>query len=136
MENVEQVIEQVTRIFEEGNVDLTSLWVNETGDDIRNRIQDKTDTCAKFMLLTMIQCLTLYKAKNADYGDSFSKTYAKYGNTSVLVRLSDKINRLDSLLGREGVIQRVKDESIVDTLKDIVNYSLMTMYELAQNKNK
>ena len=70
----------------------------------------------------------LYKKKNQDYGDSFSKSYKEYGLTMSLIRLEDKLNRLKSL-NKNGNAQ-VKDESIQDTLMDLANYAIMTMLEL------
>ena len=70
----------------------------------------------------------LYKAKNADYGDSFSKSYKEYGLTMSCIRLEDKLNRLKSL-NKNGNAQ-VKDESIQDTLMDLANYAIMTILEL------
>ena len=34
--------------------------------------------------------------KNHDYGDSFHKVYEKYGMLSTVIRLSDKIGRLET----------------------------------------
>ena len=70
----------------------------------------------------------LYKKKNQDYGDSFSKSYKEYGLTMSLIRLEDKLNRLKSL-NKNGNAQ-VKDESIQDTLMDLANYAIMTILEL------
>ena len=70
----------------------------------------------------------LYKAKNEDYGDSFSKSYKEYGLTMSCIRLEDKLNRLKSL-NKNGNAQ-VKDESIQDTLMDLANYAIMTLIEL------
>ena len=70
----------------------------------------------------------LYKKKNQDYGDSFSKSYKEYGLTMSLIRLEDKLNRLKSL-NKNGNAQ-VKDESIQDTLMDLANYAIMTLIEL------
>lgn len=69
----------------------------------------------------------IYKAKNHDYGDSFGETYKKLGIISAITRITDKVNRLQSLATKE---QKVKDESIKDTLKDLANYSIMTLIEL------
>ena len=41
----------------------------------------------------------------------------------ILVRLSDKFMRLISLTKNPKVVGKVKDESIRDTIKDIMNYS-------------
>lgn len=70
----------------------------------------------------------LYKIKNQDYGDSFSKSYKEYGLTMSCIRLEDKLNRLKSL-NKNGNAQ-VKDESIQDTLMDLANYAIMTLIEL------
>lgn len=68
-----------------------------------------------------------YIAKNADYGDSFSKLYKEFGLTSTTIRLSDKVNRLKTLCKQEA---KVKNESVRDTLLDIANYSILTVMEI------
>ncbi|NFH34431.1 DUF1599 domain-containing protein [Clostridium sporogenes] len=72
----------------------------------------------------------IYKHKNHDYGDSFGETYKKLGIISAVTRITDKVNRLQSLAIKE---QKVKDESIEDTLKDLANYSIMTLIELKED---
>lgn len=69
----------------------------------------------------------LYAAKNADYVDSFSKSFERFGLTSAIVRIGDKYERLCSLLSNE---RRVASESIRDTLIDMANYAVMTVMEL------
>lgn len=71
----------------------------------------------------------LYARKNADYGDSFGKSFDEYGLTMACIRLEDKLNRIKSLTKQAA---QVSDESIVDTLMDLANYSIMTLVELAQ----
>lgn len=73
----------------------------------------------------------IYKHKNHDYGDSFGETYKKLGIISAVTRIIDKVNRLQSLCTKE---QKVKDESIEDTLKDLANYSIMTLIELKEGE--
>lgn len=68
-----------------------------------------------------------YRRKNADYGDSFVKVRNKFPN-SVLIRLNDKLNRLEMLMGNAKKAE-VKDESIEDTLLDLANYALMELTE-------
>jgi len=68
----------------------------------------------------------IYKAKNNDYGDSFKVVRDKYPN-AILIRLNDKLNRLEMLIG--GGKQKVNDESIDDTLKDLANYAIMELVE-------
>jgi len=61
----------------------------------------------------------LFNKKNADYGDAF----ATYGTIGVLVRLGDKIQRLQSIT-KTGV-NLVSDEKLRDTLIDLHNYAAM-----------
>lgn len=67
-----------------------------------------------------------YKAKNADYGDSFAQVREKYPN-AILIRLNDKLNRLETLMN--GAEQQVSDESVEDTLLDLANYCIMELVE-------
>lgn len=71
-----------------------------------------------------------YKAKNADYGDSFAKVRNEYPN-AILIRLNDKLSRLETLMN--GAEQHVQDESIDDTLLDLANYCIMELVERRHN---
>lgn len=73
----------------------------------------------------------IYRCKNHDYGDSFGETYRKLGIISAITRISDKVNRLQSLCVQNS---HVKDESICDTLLDLANYAIMTLIEIKQNE--
>lgn len=70
----------------------------------------------------------LYKRKNADYGDSFAKSFKEYGMAMPCIRLEDKLNRLKAIT-KNGEIQ-VCDESVTDTLADLANYAIMTLIEI------
>ena len=70
----------------------------------------------------------LYVRKNADYGDSFHKTFLEEGFAMSRIRLTDKLERFKSLT-RNGE-QKVTDESIRDTLIDLANYAIMTVVEM------
>ena len=69
----------------------------------------------------------LYRKKNHDYGDSFHITYEKWGLPMAAIRLSDKLQRFETLIRKES---EVKDESIRDTLIDLANYAILTVMEL------
>ena len=74
-----------------------------------------------------------YIKKNHDYGDSFSRSYKKYGLVAAMVRMEDKWNRLDNMAS--GAEQKVADETIRDTLLDLAGYCIMTTMELDKQKN-
>ena len=81
------------------------------------------------------EALALYEKKNKDYGDSFHHTFEFYGPTVCAIRLEDKLNRLKSLVVRKAERQ-VEDESVEDTLIDIVNYAAMSLRELRLKADK
>ena len=63
----------------------------------------------------------LFERKNKDYGDAF----AEYGAIGVLVRIGDKIKRLQNISNTK--ITLVNDESLRDTLIDLHNYAAMAI---------
>ena len=77
----------------------------------------------------------LYIRKNRDYGSSVTDTYEKFGLTSFLVRLSDKLNRVTNLtLNNKDNL--VKDEKIQDTLMDLANYSILALIEMKMEEDQ
>ena len=69
----------------------------------------------------------IYEQKNNDYGDSFAILRNEHPN-AILVRIFDKYNRLKTLLS--DTEQKVKDESIKDTLMDLANYAILELIEM------
>lgn len=74
-----------------------------------------------------------YVRKNHDYGNSFDKSLDKFGLVASVVRIGDKMNRIESLVQKEA---RVQDESIKDTLLDMANYAIMTVMWMNLHKDK
>lgn len=85
------------------------------------------------MLKAHDELLAIFEKKNADYGNSFEESLEKHGIIAAIVRMEDKIGRLNSLT-KPGSKQKVSDESLVDTLKDLSNYALMTAVWLEEEK--
>lgn len=67
------------------------------------------------------EALELFTRKNRDYGDAF----ATYGTVGVLVRMGDKIMRLQNITNKG--ITLVDDEKLRDTLVDLHNYAAMAV---------
>lgn len=72
----------------------------------------------------------VYIQKNHDYGNSFGDMYQKLGIITAVTRIGDKYNRLVNLVSLPKEEQKVKDESIKDTLLDMANYCIMTVMEI------
>lgn len=69
----------------------------------------------------------IYIAKNKDYGDSFSKLYAKYGMIYPIIHMQEKLNRIEALQEKNN---DVKGETYIDSLKDLANYAILTLIEI------
>ena len=97
--------------------------LKEIGEDMKERQNDAKE-CIHWTICRDLH--DTYKAKNADYGDSFAMVREKYPN-AILIRLNDKLNRLETLMN--GAEQKVNDESVDDTLLDLANYCIMELVE-------
>lgn len=73
----------------------------------------------------------IYAAKNHDYGNSFDKSLGRFGIVASIVRMEDKMNRIESLTNKEA---KVNDESVKDTLLDLANYAIMTVMWLDKTR--
>lgn len=91
-----------------------------------------SDNVQSFMDITTDMAKT-YAAKNHDYGNSFEQSCNKFGIIAAVVRMGDKMNRLESLVVKRA---EVKDESIKDTLLDLANYAIMTVMWMNKTKEE
>lgn len=73
---------------------------------------------------------SIFAEKRADYGPSTEETFRKFGPVSFLVRMHDKLNRLDNLFVKGDIDRKVRDESVRDTLMDLANYCIIALVEL------
>lgn len=87
----------------------------------------------KFRKITT-EMSNLYERKNKDYGNSFSISVQKYGLISALTRISDKFNRLESLVLNKNT-PCVENETLKDTLLDLASYCIMTTIELNNDQH-
>lgn len=69
--------------------------------------------------------------KNKDYGDN---NLLRHGEFGLLVRMSDKLARLENLIQREDRAPDVKDETLEDTLLDLIGYSVNYLRLLDEGK--
>lgn len=71
-----------------------------------------------------------YLQKNRDYGNSVDKTRLILGEKADLVRMADKIHRIEQLALKQN--EPKVAESIEDTILDLVVY--MAIYESGKNR--
>ena len=76
--------------------------------------------------------------KQRDYGHN---NIAKFGITGLVIRVHDKVARTENLLLKDNYTNAVENESLYDTLTDIVGYSIIAfmwlnntfLYQLEKN---
>lgn len=131
-EHDRQVIE---RYLAEHNVDDNEECCEELPDAMKKMsvvskrvaIPFEIDKCVRHeAVCTLLN--DIYQQKNAAYGDSFGNTYRELGIISAVTRISDKFNRLKTLVRNSDM--PTGDESIGDTLLDMANYCIMTYMEM------
>ena len=95
-----------------------------TEPDLIKAIQQQCDTLK-----------TVLVRKNTDYGASAFNPPALAPwvgpKTAILVRMSDKISRLNNLQGAE----KPNYESIEDTILDLAGYAILLLVEMQKNKD-
>lgn len=102
---------------------IKEVNVNDENDPVNPFMEEYE----KIVTETMELCIK----KNKDYGRSVQDTYERFGDVSYLVRITDKYNRICSLLDKKA---EVKDESIDDTIRDMANYCFLWL--ASRNVNK
>ena len=72
-----------------------------------------------------------FKAKNHDYGSSFSNLFKECGMTYAYGHMAEKPERVKSLMKDDA---KVKGESMKDSLYDLANYAILTIMELEKKE--
>lgn len=71
----------------------------------------------------------LLERKNRDYGNSYEKVRAMYGPAVFLAHITEKLHRAQQLYIRNP---EVENESLLDTLRDIVGYATLELIYLQE----
>lgn len=69
--------------------------------------------------------------KNRMYGNSYFELREKYGPLAFVIRISDKVNRIESLANSDEVYF----ESYEDTVRDIAGYALLELVYLQMKQD-
>jgi hypothetical protein len=128
-DRLENIIDQIEDVSNSLSLEEAEILYNiiQELNDMRHIFRSES---GEFRDITNSMIQT-YQAKNQDYGNSFEKTLDKFGLIASVIRLNDKMNRIESLSRTEA---KVVDESIEDTLLDLANYAIMTVIWLRKNR--
>lgn len=114
--------ETISESIEEGKINIKTMVENLVFDCVMYF----PDSRRKQVIEDILQ---LYKEKNHDYGNIAEKQLMWDGAISYKIMLEHKVNRLLTLQDRKN---KVDDESIEDTLMDIIGYSLIYLVWLVK----
>ena len=64
-----------------------------------------------------------FKSDSYSWGPDPFKNFRKYGLTGILVRMNDKIERLESIVASGRIKDGMCGESIEETCRDLINYT-------------
>lgn len=79
-------------------------------------------------------CIDIVKKKNADYSHShFLQNFDNFGYKGIMVRLGDKFDRIKTFYFKDKF--EVKDETLVDTLRDLANYAIFCILKYEEEKD-
>ena len=84
---------------------------------IEEEVEFHKETCKKLTLL--------FETKRHDYGQTTTDSWKKFGPVSILVRMGDKLGRLETLLVQNK--SEPHHEKIEDTLLDLANYAIIAL---------
>jgi hypothetical protein len=111
-------------------------------NDIENTINkaQNRDIFINSMIANTEAAMALVQKKTQDYATSYdpyknfrmSESVGVSLERGILVRICDKISRISNLLDRES--SSVKDESIEDTLIDVMNYTNILLCYLQEKR--
>lgn len=153
IKNVNQMLEDVRASIENGQMfakyspddSLASFINNFYRDGVKPRKEVEkqlsdglkemagSDTHKATFESVLDEMKELHAKKDKDYGSAFHKSFEEFGVTAGVVRLNDKMERAKNLV-KNGKAE-VKDESLMDTLKDLASYAVMLYVELKNKDN-
>ena len=94
--------------------------VEDTNKEDADRFKEITD-----------KMFETFKAKNHDYGSSFSNLFNECGMTYAYGHMAEKLERVKSLMKDEA---KVNGESMRDSMLDLANYAILTIMELDKTR--
>ena len=132
---------QKNGIYPEYAKNLMDEWKDSIGVDnlnwsespfnsiVMGKQNEKTDA-DRFKEITD-KMFETFKAKNHDYGSSFSNLFKECGMTYAYGHMAEKLERVKSLMKDDA---KVKGESMKDSLYDLANYAILTIMELEKTE--
>lgn len=118
-DNLRKCIESINQYLKEVHPEEDKSKSDSDKEDV-DRFKEITD-----------KMFETFKAKNHDYGSSFSNLFNECGMTYAYGHMAEKLERVKSLMKDEA---KVKCEGMKDSLLDLANYAILTVMEIDKQK--
>lgn len=86
------------------------------------------------IIKTCIELAETLIYKNREYGNSYTNQLNKYGILSLIIRLNDKLSRIESIYEKEE--KEIVFESAMDNIFDMAGYCILTKAERSNQNEK
>lgn len=120
-DNLSKCIESIIQYLKEVNQKEGEPKADSKKEDA-DRFKEITD-----------KMLETFKAKNHDYGSSFSNLFKECGMTYAYGHMAEKLERVKSLMKDDA---KVMGEGMKDSLLDLANYAILTVMEIDKNEKE
>ena len=116
---------------------LSTKYIMESGEILnKENLEPKIHECSSTEDAKTFKSITdkmfeTFKAKNHDYGSSFSNLFKECGMTYAYGHMAEKLERVKSLMKDEA---KVNGDGMKDSLLDLANYAILTIMELDKTR--
>ena len=116
---------------------LSTKYIMESGEILnKENLEPKIHECSSTEDAKTFKSITdkmfeTFKAKNHDYGSSFSNLFKECGMTYAYGHMAEKLERVKSLMNDEA---KVNGDGMKDSLLDLANYAILTIMELDKTR--
>lgn len=138
-----KIEELLNKFFENPEVIFTEKFKTMSKEEFNKQFKDKEEKVqakpnesetpeAQQFRIILGDMLRTYLKKSKDYGNSYEKSYQRFGEkVGMLFPMYTKMDRLNELLSTD---KKPENESIEDTLLDLANYAILGLIHLKNKK--
>lgn len=138
-----KIKELLDAFFENPEVIFTEKFKTMSKEEFNKQFKDKDEKVqakpnepetpeAQQFKIILGDMLRTYLKKSKDYGNSYEKSYQRFGErVGMLFPMYTKMDRLNELLSAD---KKPENESIEDTLLDLANYAILGLIHLKNKK--
>jgi hypothetical protein len=117
---------------EEKKLIIKDLGFNEISNSNISSTSPNNGNAFNILCSELADKLTI---ENKDYENSFDKSYKEFGMDYYTVIISDKLNRLKTLVSKKEGEELVENKIIIETFLGLAGYSILAIKQLDERFN-